>query len=397
MATDETGSMYVCGSFTEPSRFGTTVLSCECLPRAIGPCYDLFMAKYDSNTNLVWLRHVADAGGRSLAVHGTNWLVVVGEVRADTQFESTRIKFIGKGQGIFIAKYSTVGNLLWVRHFGGTGVPLCSAVAVDLDGNIIVAGWFGAGSVDLGGTIIENGERAAFVAKYDSQGKLLWARVSQVQQPASVAADAQGNIYLTGVVFHPPHNDDMYLAKYDRNGTFEWASSPGGAPSRFGRNVAVDREGNPHVVGTIKGTRDFGTLTITNHDDYFCDLFIAKYNADGGLVSARQFRRGDFDFEHTVSLRSATSIGTNVNVVALALHARAGANFSLELFGALPAVIMLPHWQAQTFPYWILVQADILSTRAFALTDTVALWVLHTYAFKLRDVCAYLVAESSKR
>jgi hypothetical protein len=86
-------------------------------------------------------------------------------------------------------------------------------------------------------------------------------------------------------------------------------------------------------VGIVKGTRAFGTLTITNEDPNYDNSFIAKYTANGGLVGVRQFRRGDFDFQNAVSLGSATSIGTNVNPVQFALHARSRTNVLHTVIG----------------------------------------------------------------
>jgi len=66
-AIDDAGNMFVTGSFTEPSRFGEIILVCEGDVAKSGECRSQFLAKYDSNDNFEWVRHISCAVGSSVA------------------------------------------------------------------------------------------------------------------------------------------------------------------------------------------------------------------------------------------------------------------------------------------------------------------------------------------
>ena len=92
----------------------------------------------------------------------------------------------------------------------------------------------------------------AFVAKLDGDGNMLWLR--QFGTPAhdgswSSAADAEGNVYVTGdtngkLAGTSAGAYDAFLAKYDGSGALLWLRQLGTSASEAGRSVAVDGSGN---------------------------------------------------------------------------------------------------------------------------------------------------------
>src|SRR5262249_24301705 len=85
------------------------------------------------------------------------------------------------GTDIFVAKYSTSGELVWVKRAGGTGADQANGIGVDSSGNSYVTGLFN-GSATFGGgeanqTVLTSaGGTDIFVAKYNSDGTLAWAK-----------------------------------------------------------------------------------------------------------------------------------------------------------------------------------------------------------------------------
>src|SRR5439155_11202445 len=101
-----------------------------------------------------------------------------------------------------VAKYGSAGNLLWARQSGFYYSDTARAVAVDSNGNIFVAGNF-SGSSSFGPTNLNSvaGSEDIFVAKYDPDGTLVWAIQaggSGSDYAYSVAVDPSGNIYVGG-------------------------------------------------------------------------------------------------------------------------------------------------------------------------------------------------------
>ena len=124
----------------------------------------------------------------------------------------------------------------------------------------------------------------------------------------SVAADAAGNSYVAGwfrgtgsfgtttlTALHPTYYD-IYVAKLDVSGAFEWVRSPGGycpipgAGSEFGAGVAVDATGNVYLSGTFTGTATFGGTTLVGSGTagVVMDAFVAKLDPDGNYLWAVQ-------------------------------------------------------------------------------------------------------------
>jgi len=142
-------------------------------------------------------------------------------------------------------------TLDWAKQAGGPCVGFCgggfhqgSAIAVDADGNTVVTGrihgvaTFGRG--DENETTLTTEGPNLFVAKYDLHGSLLWARQALGDaQGQAIAVDAAGNSYVAGgfrfgvvfpgvTLFGPVSGvGDMFIAKYDAAGNFEWARQGG--------------------------------------------------------------------------------------------------------------------------------------------------------------------------
>jgi len=119
-----------------------------------------------------------------------------------------------------------------------------------------------------------------------------------------VTVDAEGNSYITGrfsatADFDPGSGtheltaqgtsntkSDIYLAKYNSDGEYQWAIGFGSEQTDYGYGVALDGNGGVYVTGYFKESVDFGGTTLTSAGNY--DVFFAKYNtSDGSLVWAK--------------------------------------------------------------------------------------------------------------
>ncbi len=86
-----------------------------------------------------------------------------------------------------LARFSSVGTLLWTKNFGGVGSSfVLGSLATNADGvGILTAGY--QGTVDLGAGMLPSGADT-FLAVFDSAGALKWSRVVTVGSAGQLLA-----------------------------------------------------------------------------------------------------------------------------------------------------------------------------------------------------------------
>lgn len=102
----------------------------------------------------------------------------------------------------FIAKYGLDGDTLWVVR-PSVGAATARAIAIDHDGNVVVSGYFSGGFGYQGSSISSNGGADSYVAKFRSDGSLMWIRRIGGQGSVftyDVKVDGSNNIYLASTV-----------------------------------------------------------------------------------------------------------------------------------------------------------------------------------------------------
>ena len=213
---------------------------------------DVFLRKYDPSGEEIWTRQFGSTvwdGAQDVAVNREGNVYVVGETHPGQTNERL--------PDAFLSKYDPAGEVLWTRQFGPTGRDGAESVAVDAAGNIYVAG---NTSGTLPGQIASGGSADGYLRKYDPSGEELWTRqfgTGQRVEAESVAVDGEGNIHVVGST-HPGQTNegfpDAFLRKFDPAGEVLWTRQLGSHSRDVAEDVAVDIEGNVYVAGwTVAG------------------------------------------------------------------------------------------------------------------------------------------------
>jgi uncharacterized delta-60 repeat protein len=160
------------------------------------------------------------------------------------------------------AAYSETGTSLWVDFYDGRANGLDSAVAmvVDGSGNVIVTGASDGGDVSRDYTTL----------KYSSTGEMLWIRrysdtPKKYAMPRGAAVDGNGNVFVTGLSQGTNYSFYATVA-YSSGGLSLWTNYYGGTSGGNPRAVAVDANGNVFVTGTSAGVDtadDYATVAYT--------------------------------------------------------------------------------------------------------------------------------------
>ena len=283
VAVDASGNVIVTGYFYGTVDFGCGVLTCAGLS-------DVFVAEFGPGGDCIWSKRFGDVGdqaGYAVAADASGNAIVAGYFNGTIDFGGGALTSAGD-KDIFVAKFEPDGDHIRSERFGDASSQIALAVAVDVSGNVIVAGFF-QGSVDFGGGALTSaGGEDIFVAKFGSDGAHVWSKRfgdASGQNPQGVTVDASGNVTITGYFMGTVNfgggaitagsSGDMFLAKFGPGGAHIWSKRFGDGSGAVGRAVAVDASGNAIVTGYFPGVVNFGGGALASAGGY--DIFVAKF------------------------------------------------------------------------------------------------------------------------
>jgi hypothetical protein len=230
-----------------------------------------------------------------MAVDDLGELAIVGTVENTVDLGTGRMTSAGSTD-IFVAKYASNGTPLWSKRIGSSMGDVGKAIAIDGTGNVYITGYF-RGTVDFGGGSVSTTSTSAFLAKYSSTGLHLWSRklstpTSGLDEGTALAADVNGNVVVGGIVYQTSDfgggpltsagGADVFLARYSSTGAYSWSQRMGGTSEDWLNKLALDGSGNPVLTGYFNGTASFGGPQFTSAGGK--DIFVARYSSTGGYV-----------------------------------------------------------------------------------------------------------------
>ncbi len=261
----------------------------ECLPLADG-----------------WLKTFGTGGSAQfvsdIAVTSTGDLVVVGAFADTIDFGSGPMASTGS-LDIFVAKLDPLGNAIWSRRFGDATSQSALAVAVDNMGAIYVGGAM-AGKVDFNGTLLTSaGSDDAFLARFESDGKLAWAHnwgdlnsqsIRHIEVTKTnlivVAGEFRGTLQFDSGAnkLTSAGSSDVFVARFDSSGFLSGSRAFGGTLTETVRGLAVDNANQIYLTGGYEGTADFnGSMMLVSTGAR--DAYLAKLTPTLNTITSLGF------------------------------------------------------------------------------------------------------------
>jgi hypothetical protein len=273
-AVDASGNVYVVGTAT--GNFGDQLNQAT---------QDVYLTKYDSAGNVVFQNLLGSAGsanGYGLALDPSGGVVVTG---ASTAALTTTSIASGNNDS-FVARYDANGNQSWIKQIQTLATNQSNAVSVDASGNIYIGGSVSGGVVGAGQ--VSQGKGDAFLAKFDSKGKLLAESQFGTSGADSVAATAtgpDGSLYVAST-----QNGHAILAKYaggDITSAPTWTQDLGDLAAGGSIGGLTIAAGKVYVSGaTSNANLTGGGANIVAPASGGIDAFVFSATDNGASVSA---------------------------------------------------------------------------------------------------------------
>jgi hypothetical protein len=308
IATDADGNSYVAGAIQTNGLYPT--VSFDNITLTGNGDYDWFIARYDANGNVVWAKNAGSPQGdiaQGVALDSIGNVYVCGLFSGTMTVDGVTVTSSGLFD-VFLAKYDANGILLWLKRAGGTGSDIAHRVTTDVSGNVAIVGEFQNTASFDSHSVTSAGLGNAFIAKYDAAGNNLWVRgggstTSFATDPArSIGVDGASNFYVTGDYTGPANFDglsvsnaghrDVFVAKYNTNGVIQWLHHAGGPSAEEGHSIGVDQSGNSWVSGFLGSGPGvvFDSISLPPRGNEY--IFLAKYDPAGVVQYVKQYAAG---------------------------------------------------------------------------------------------------------
>lgn len=326
---DSVGNAYVTGTVLQDATttvFGTTTLT-------VKGGSDVFVAKLNAQGVWQW----ANLGGgksfenaSSIALDSQDNIYITGKFTQEASFGLTTITSQGSDD-IFVARLSPQGAWVWVNRGGGKNQELVENMVVR-NNNVYIVGRYQSESIFGSLAVSAQGQFDVFVAQLNSNGLFQWVATaggSRSDVVKSVDVDGSGNVYVVGnfstetastsfATFGTsklkstgsPTYADIFVAKLNSQGSWQWARAYGGTSEDLAWDVAVDKSGDVHVVGGFNETVGFGSTTLTSKG--FFDIFVAKLSSTGAMQSVVSYEGQTAGQDYSYDLAQDSSGNTYV-------------------------------------------------------------------------------------
>ena len=278
----------------------------EINPDASGATHNYCVVKYNADGQLLWATQAGPGPNGSfvsskafaVAVDSVGNIYVTGETYGDlrngpaqgstTATSANPYSAVGAGKAaIFIAKYSSTGNLVNTVLFGSKAGDFAYGIAVDSNTspNVYISGRTAGGT---GGVLV-----VQFGANLNEQWSMQFGSTANDHANA-IAVDPFGFVYVVGGTYgnlfalnkgpDPLGNitSDIFVAKINPqgvSGSILWGQQYGTASNDDAFGVTTDQAGNVYVTGQTFGALDGNSWSGG------ADIFATKFAQSGGNVT----------------------------------------------------------------------------------------------------------------
>ncbi len=272
---------------------------------------DIFVARYKDDSLLGWAKRAGgtdNAYGREITTLSDDSTVIIGYFKGTATFgksetNETVLVSYDESNDIFLARYNSVGTLVWAKHAGGTlsdqgyGITTLSNSSIVVTGSFRSTATFGEGEANET-VLVSNGQDDIFVARYYPNGTLEWAvraggtlydgghGITNLSDDSTVVT---GNFYESAIFGEGEANEtvlvsigqtDFFVARYNTDGTLAWVKRSGGIYLDHGWGITTLSDDSTVAIGNFNASATFGegepNETVLESDGSK-DIFVARF------------------------------------------------------------------------------------------------------------------------
>ncbi|RBA28828.1 DUF7948 domain-containing protein [Flavobacterium tibetense] len=215
----------------------------------------------------------------------------------------------------FINKFDLNGFRIWGTYYGGESNEYPLDLAIDKNDNVIIVGvTYSIQGISTSGSFKEtrtqpvnpNTVGEGYIAKFNSNGNLIWGTYYGLNEVRAVDTDSNLNIFISGDTdgngyistqgthqFNLSYNistgvryKDSFIGKFDTNGNRIWGTYYGGYGYEFNNDLKIDSEDNIYISGYTYSNNFISTPN--SHQENFGggvnDSYLAKFNQNGLII-----------------------------------------------------------------------------------------------------------------
>jgi hypothetical protein len=214
-------------------------------------------------------------------------IILTGVISGNAYFEDHKIGTAEKN-GIYIAKYSPDGELIWIKHIQSSGEVSSESLSLSNKGEIYICGSFKK-SLTVGSTTMESTDFSDnYIAKFDENGEVLWSKhiITDTKGHKTIlACDNEDHIYYTGTFYddvdfsakkiNSQSGADIFLAKYNSKGEFVDAIAFTGFKAENVNDLHIPNTGELYITGSF--TEELSVQDKTIQSSGKTDVFLTKF------------------------------------------------------------------------------------------------------------------------
>lgn len=262
-----------------------------------------FLAKYDLQGNVIWAKSVTGPGrnsGASIAVDSEGFIYLLGTFEFAASMGPFHFTAGHNYDQIYLIKLNPNGVPVWARQTTGSDKTYPTGIVINSANQVYLTGTLFDRTTFMGTTVTPTTYNTPFIARLDTDGKLIWFKVLNgnggLKDINGVTTNEAGDIFFCGTftdnifldsiqlavsVYYdtidiygdtlilPVYNRDYFVSQIDSTGKIVWAVQSNYLTDEYAHGVVADNNGNVYVTG---GSEDSLSRSV----------FVARHNQYGG-------------------------------------------------------------------------------------------------------------------